>query len=86
MDAFLNGSTSGSDTATATNPVPKACADSDGNYYVRLSHYWSCLRLDCSVTSEDGDTSQERVLSGSSLGSNIHPLERARRRSIMIPR
>ncbi|KAL5483280.1 hypothetical protein ACEPAI_8510 [Sanghuangporus weigelae] len=67
MDAFLSGSTSGSDTATVVDPVPKACADSD-------------------VTSEDGDTSQERILSGSSLGSNIHPLVRARRRSIMIPR
>ncbi|KAL5504576.1 hypothetical protein ACEPAH_7237 [Sanghuangporus vaninii] len=31
MDAFLSGSTSGSDTATAVHAVPKACADSDGN-------------------------------------------------------
>lgn len=38
------------------------------------------------VASEDGDTSQERVLSGGSLSSSIHPLERARRRSVMITR
>ncbi|KAL5521315.1 hypothetical protein ACEPAG_9239 [Sanghuangporus baumii] len=31
MDAFLSGSTSGSDTATVVHPGPKASADSDGN-------------------------------------------------------